>query len=228
MNEIHGVFRTDDDNMVLMMHIDTDFIKQHFPGVSLIDFASLFNPETNLEAEKVEKIKEQVINPALLVAGNDGNFAEIEKVTNELLFDLIDNFNKIKRALNQKNDGKEYEARFTRIASYIISNFANKNVLQEIAELEHLDAEYISHELKRYLGSSFQVLINYYRIEYAFKLLLGSNRTIADIAYDCGFSATKYFYRNLKKYYAPGPLIFRKKYQGLYKNIKYLHLLNNC
>jgi len=222
MKEIHGIFKTDEENLVLLMHIDTDFIKQHFPGVSLIDFASLLNPATNIEVEKIEKIKEQVINLALLVAQSNGHFVEIEKATNELLFDLIENFNKIKRALNQKNDGKEYEARFTRIASYIISNFSSKNVLQEIAELEHLDAEYISHELKRYLGASFQVLINYYRIEQSLRLLLESDRTIADIAYDCGYSATKYFYRNFKKYYAPGPLIFRKKFQKLYKNMKYL------
>lgn len=223
MNEIHRIYKTEEENTVLLMQIDADFVRQHFAGVGVIEFTCLFNPETNIEKEKIQEIKEQVVNLSILVRNASGNhFAEIELETNELLFNLIENFNIINKALTRVSESKKYIARFTRISNYIISNFNNKNVLQEIAEREYLDAEYISHELKRYFGSSFQVAINFYRIENSMRLLLDSELTIDQIAYECGFSAPKYFYRNFKVYYKQGPLAFRKQYKKLYENMKYL------
>lgn len=223
MNEIHRIYKTEEENTVLLMQIDAGFVRRHFAGVDVIEFSCLFNPDTNIEREKIQEIKEQVFHLSRLILNAAGkNSAEIERVSYELLFNLIENFNIINRALARVSERKKYIARFTRISNYIINNFNNKNVLQEIAEREYLDADYISHELKRYFGSSFQVAINFYRIENSMRLLLDSELTIDQIAYECGFSAPKYFYKNFKIYYAQGPLAFRQRYKKQYENMKYL------
>lgn len=106
-----------------------------------------------------------------------------------------------------------YRDRLLKATDFIQSNFCNKNVLKHIAKNQYMNQAYISHLMKEKIDYNYRQLINFYRVGYAIRLLLQTNFNISEISVECGFSATRYFYKEFKKFHADGPTAFRKKYR---------------
>jgi|GEM_PF-4804753 len=221
INETHRI-HSSYDNVVLIIQIDGDFIRQNFADVTILEFASLLTPKNDLEKEKIEYLKQLTMYLASLVTDpQKEQRTEIEKTAKVLLYTLIYNFNMINRALDSCKSDIKYQ-RFLRSNKYLIENIHRKKLLQEIAEREHLNPASISHEIKRYFVYSFQEHINDYRIRKALKMLLSTDKNICDIAYECGFSAPRYFHKSFNQRFSQSPVDFRKKHQKDYQNINYL------
>ncbi|MDR1271625.1 MAG: AraC family transcriptional regulator [Clostridiales Family XIII bacterium] len=225
MNELHRIYRSGRDNRVLLMQIDGDFVRSRF-GEDIFEFPYPLTPQNAIESAQLEDIRRQVLALADLVRESesvgDRKREQVEQAASEMLGLMTGNFTIISRALSKFGESKVYLERYTRIASYVTKHFMSKNVLQEVAERERLSAEYVSHEVKRHFGLSLLKAVTFYRVAHSVKLLLETDLTLDQIAYESGFSAPKYFYRNFRKYRPEGPLAFRKKYKELYANIEYV------
>jgi AraC-like DNA-binding protein len=77
------------------------------------------------------------------------------------------------------------------------------------AEKAHLSQHYFSDLLKKETGRSAKDHINNYLIEKAKNLLLSSDRTISEVAYDLGFNYPHYFTRLFKAKTGKTPVAFR-------------------
>lgn len=220
INEPHRIY-SNNDNVVLIIQINQDFIRKNFANITTLEFEDLLNLKDDKDREKIEKLKQLCLYLAsLIIDYKIDNKTEIEKTTKVFLYGLIYNFNKINRTFS---DNSLKCNRYLRIGEYLVKNAHHKNVLQEIAEQEHLSPVFISHETKQYFVLSFQEQINFYRVENAIKILLGTDKTICDIAYECGYSAPRYLYKTFYKRLSQNPIDFRKKYQKDYQNIKYIN-----
>ena len=73
--------------------------------------------------------------------------------------------------------------------------------------------EYFCRLFKQYTGKTPIEYLNNYRIEQAAKLLIETNDSITDIAFDCGFENTSYFIRKFKAQKSATP----KQYRTLHK-----------
>jgi AraC-like DNA-binding protein len=225
MNELHRIYRSDTGNRVLLMRIDGGFVRERF-GEDIVEFPYPLTPKNAIERAQLDDVRKQVLSLASLVresgSAGDRMNERIEQAASDMLSLLTGNFTIISRALSGFSESKGYVERYTRIASYITKHFMDKNVLQEVAERERLSAEYISHEIKRHFGLSLLNVVTFYRVAHSVRLLLDTELTLDQIAYESGFSAPKYFYRSFRKYRSEGPLAFRKRYKELYANIEYV------
>lgn len=228
MNELHCIYDNEgQDNLILMLQIDGDFVRKNFPSAPVLEFDYFFKSDyffikDEIEQQKIEHLKQLAVYLASTIVNQTKyDFTDIEKNTKELLFYLIDNFNRINATLKRTNDEK-YISRIMRITDYLINNIEQKNLLQEISEREYFNPKYISHIFKKGWFLSIQELTNIYRVIRASKMLLETDKNISDIAYECGFSASRYFYKHFKSFYPPGPLYFRKNFQEGFRNIRYL------
>lgn len=224
-DEIHRLYSSDDSNVALLLQIDKAYIRTIFDFSDNLEFDYLFYTYGVQEREVLQRIKGEVQLLFSLIIEDElhKNEKNIFHLTNNLLFLLIDNFEIINRKLSRDGYSRKHYERFMRITNYIQNNVSNKNLLSDIAKVEYLNPAYISHELKKNLDFNFQQAVNFYRIRNAICLLLNSNHNISDIAYECGFSASRYFYKHFSKIHSEGPFHFRKVYRNRFKNIDFVN-----
>ncbi len=87
------------------------------------------------------------------------------------------------------------------IATYIYNNFEKKISLDDISTKFHISRSYLSKKFKAVTGFGFKEYLINIRIKNACSLLLETDKSITDIAFECGFNDSNYFgdaFRNVK------------------------------
>lgn len=112
----------------------------------------------------------------------------------------------------EAEDGnKNYDyKRLNRVLTYIDQHYNEKITLQTMAEQEHLSLHYFSHFFTKKIGIPFQKYLTLIRLEKAQSELSGSEKSITDIAMDCGFANVKLFNKYFKEKYGCTPGAYRE------------------
>ncbi len=98
------------------------------------------------------------------------------------------------------------------IINYVQEHYSDRLTLADVADAFYLNKYYLSHLLKDSLGMNFQDIVNAIRLNIALFPLLDSQKSIDDIAEECGFSSAAYFRKAFAKQ-AKVPLSrYRKTY----------------
>lgn len=87
------------------------------------------------------------------------------------------------------------------IATYIYNNYEKKLTLDEMSDKFHISRSYLSKKFRAVTGFGFKEYIINVRIKNACTLLLETDKSITDIAFECGFNDSNYFgdaFRNVK------------------------------
>lgn len=87
------------------------------------------------------------------------------------------------------------------IATYIYQNYDKKLTLVDMSEKFNISRSYLSKKFKVITGFGFKEYVVNVRIKNACRLLLETNKSITDIAFECGFNDSNYFgdaFRHIK------------------------------
>lgn len=98
------------------------------------------------------------------------------------------------------------------LAEYFKGNDINKKGLptvKHLAEEVNLSSGYLSDLLKKETGKNAQDHIHFYLIEEAKNVLLGTNKSVGEIAYSLGFDYPQYFNKLFKQKTGKTPVEFR-------------------
>ncbi len=98
-----------------------------------------------------------------------------------------------------------------KIIVYLSEHFTSKITLDDIAKEFGYNKYYISHIISESLFCNFSALINIYRIGLAQNLLIYTNKSISNIASECGFQNQTSFSRVFSKRVGLSPGKFRIK-----------------
>jgi AraC-like DNA-binding protein len=102
-----------------------------------------------------------------------------------------------------------------RVFYFIHEQYRNPDfTLEAMANLIGMSKFYFTRFFRKYTGQTFHNYISAFRINHAKKYLLESNRTIMDIALDCGFGSKETFNRLFKQYTGVAPSLYRGKERG--------------
>lgn len=97
------------------------------------------------------------------------------------------------------------------IISYICNHYMDKIELNDLAKEVNLSKSTCCREFKKYMSCTiFEYIINY-RLVVSSNLLITTNESISDIAYQCGFGSTSYFIEKFKMKTGVSPSIYRKQ-----------------
>lgn len=102
------------------------------------------------------------------------------------------------------------DSSLTDAMNYIAANFHNNITLDDVANRLHLNASYLSNKFKTINGISFKKYINSIRLNHAEKLLLETNKSITEIALECGYETSNYFGDVFRKVNGVSPSEFRR------------------
>lgn len=79
------------------------------------------------------------------------------------------------------------------IATYIYDHYDKRISLDDMAKRFHISRSYLSKKFKLITGFGFKEYLINVRIKRACELLLETNKSITDIAFECGFNDSNYF-----------------------------------
>ena len=100
---------------------------------------------------------------------------------------------------------------YQKVISYLADNFKEDVSLKGIADKFGYNKKYLSYALHSLTGIHFSDFIAMYRVEYAKELLLKyREKSVAEIAGDCGFTAINTFNRQFKKMTLMTPSEYRR------------------
>ncbi|MBR2972711.1 MAG: helix-turn-helix domain-containing protein [Clostridia bacterium] len=97
------------------------------------------------------------------------------------------------------------------VTEYIKKNYASALSVQEIADKVYMSRDYLGRIFRAETGMTVSAMIQKVRIERVCTLLSTTERTVADIAEECGFDDMKFFYTVFKKHMCVLPGDYRSK-----------------
>lgn len=153
---------------------------------------------------------EDIMNRMLAEYQQPDDFSDlnIKNYLQELIIFLIRNKNYKKNEYSQ-NIGLT-DKLMEKAAKYIRDNY-NKNLsLEEVADYVNISPTYFSKKFKASTGFGYREYLIIVRIQEASVMLLETNKSITDIAMECGFNNSSYFGDVFKKTKGISPFRYRK------------------
>ncbi len=97
---------------------------------------------------------------------------------------------------------------------YMEQNYTNPNLsIVDIAQHCNINANYLCGTFKSVTNETINHYINSMRVEKSKKLIVETNKSIAEISRLCGFNDAKYFCKVFGKYTKTTPSAYRKKFK---------------
>ena len=123
-----------------------------------------------------------------------------------LLRDLLDEEQTAPRG---ELPGEEVMRRIYDVTVYINEHYADPISAAECAAMAYMSYSYFSRCFYRITGKSFKEYLNVTRINRAEKAILTTDKSVTEIAGDCGFNSVSYFISTYKKLKGVTPLSLR-------------------
>ncbi len=124
-----------------------------------------------------------------------------------LLYSICGEFDKNAEYIEFKGDGQNL---LFKIFKFVESNYKGKCSLYELANETTYNYVYLSKHFSKNTGISYTEYVCRYRINEACYLLMNTNSTMLDIAYECGFDCLRSFNRRFKSIVGISPSEYRK------------------
>jgi len=109
-----------------------------------------------------------------------------------------------------ENTRDMYSDRFSKITEYVLRNFHRDISLKEVADEANMATTTFCNFFKEHFRMTFVEYLNTIRIGHVCKLLTDRDRTIIEIAYECGFNNLANFNRQFKRLKEMTPKEYRK------------------
>lgn len=100
--------------------------------------------------------------------------------------------------------------RFNRVISYLIQNYKQEILLDQMAELVHMTPSSFCRFFKGVMKKTLMEVVMEFRIKHACHLLTTTDLAISQVAMESGFGDLPYFNRRFKKIMGCNPSIYRR------------------
>lgn len=104
----------------------------------------------------------------------------------------------------------EYGSRMARIHDFVAENFNRKIYLKEVADLVSMTEQSFSRFFTKMMGRPFFTFLNEYRINIAVRMLLDTDASVSQIAFDCGYESLPFFFKKFTGLHGQSPMKYRK------------------
>lgn len=114
---------------------------------------------------------------------------------------------------------EEWLERLKPVLSFVQNNLSCEMSVEQASDMCKSSKSHFMKMFKNLTGTSFVDYVKTCRLEYAYRLLIDTTKSIEDIGNECGFSNFSYFIRSFKSAYGSSPLQFRKEFEKM-MNVK--------
>lgn len=161
-----------------------------------------------------EKAVSDVKSRILKLSRTDGMDYFLEIVS--ILYDLANSRNqRLLSSYTVNRENFENSDKIKTVYEYVQENFSSKITLSEISELVNMSNVSFNRFMKKRTGKTFVEYVNDVRIGYASMWLLEKDRSISEIAFNCGFNNIANFNRVFKKMKNCTPSQYKSEFSGI-------------
>jgi AraC-like DNA-binding protein len=184
---------------------------------STLSYNNIFNNKTFFSPNEDGRIHRRLEECFLTIkeeyiSQKKGYGLAIKSALYEMALVFLRDFSKSDKSLSKKSDNNIKHEVLERIFSFIYKEYKNPGFsLGLMADFAGMSKFYFTRFFRKYTGQTFHDYLSAIRITHAKELLIESNRTILDIALDCGFGSKETFNRLFKRYTGIVPSIYRDK-----------------
>ncbi len=125
-----------------------------------------------------------------------------------LLYSICAEFDKNAEYIEFKGDKKNL---LFKIFKFVEENYKGECSLYDLAKETTYNYVYLSKHFSKNTGITYTEYVNRYRVNDASYLLTNTNRTMLDIAYECGFDCLRSFNRSFKNIMGVSPSDYKKQ-----------------
>ena len=134
--------------------------------------------------------------------------------------------------LHEKNlRGGKFDNSFLRCKEFIDANFTETITIEQLSQIANMSISGFSHSFKKTLGIAPLQYLTRLRIGLAQKMLISTDKSIADVATEVGYDNISHFNNQFKKFVGTSPQNYRKLWVGneQFKNLNHIYnsLMNN-
>lgn len=154
----------------------------------------------DLDGMITQQAYDELLNEAYHLYGGCSTFEQLFSISLELL--------KRSCAYFTQESG-QYDA-VEDIIAYVKKHYTEDISLSMLADRVHFSANYLSMQIKKKTGMSYVSYLTLLRTERACKLLVETDRKVADIGTECGYRDSSYFNRIFCRKFGLSPEQYRK------------------
>lgn len=183
------------------------------------------NFTTKLEKCSMTEYMNAMIWLGITVARSVKDFSIYENEANEFLMQLtkcekntevdelfLQLFNKIREKQEKAATKKGMMGKLDEVKKYIEENFKNPNLtLEHLGDEFSVSPNYLGRLFKKDVGMSVADYINGERLKWVIRELEETERAAKDLAENCGFVSTNYFYTYFRKKIGVTPQVYREQ-----------------
>ena len=203
--DIHCVF-SDTENMTISFQFNIHDLDSPYDVLEGIYFAAQDHAIQKYQTKALNKIK------ALLLAMTYNHITEknnntigLTNASNEIANIMIEYFDWFSYMHFNDSQIEVLRERYKQIIKYCHIHFKDKITVTDLAELVHLNNNYTSQFLGKSSYGSFNAMLAFVRCYESQYLLLNTDLPLDEISILCGFSDTKYFYKNFNIWWCKKP-----------------------
>ncbi|WP_461207025.1 AraC family transcriptional regulator [Clostridium sp. DL1XJH146] len=207
-NTVHKFVKTHENNILITLQISLEKYKKYIPDINSIAFyCNSIDDDRHKYDELIELLKQYIV----VLDDNEKSYLLKLKIVIDKIVDLLyNNFQYKKLDKDKLKDSNRNLVRINEIFDYVHMNYKEGIKLEQIADELHLSSYYLMHFFKKKTGVTILEYITTIRLQNAYEDLVGTNKTILDIAIDNGFASSKAFTKSFKETYSMTPFKYRK------------------
>lgn len=215
--EVHGFYGTGEKNRVFLLQINIQHFSALFPELHRSSYFSYGLPPEDHRLREMKHLLNNIMEASISSIEEDPVFVsyKIEDLIEclEVSFPYFSYANG--RITSGNHDNPVFGDRLREMISYIYENHKNKITLDEIAEIQHVSRFYLSHMIKQVAGMSFREFLSFARIDISLIPLLGTTKSICEIAMEVGFSDVRYYNKWFEQWFGQSPQEYRDTYSSM-------------
>ena len=131
-----------------------------------------------------------------------------------------------KQIPHEKNlRGGKFDNSFLRCKEFIDANFTETISIEQLSQIASMSISGFSHQFKKTLGIAPLQYLTRLRIGLAQKILISTDKPIADVATEVGYDNISHFNNQFKKFVGTSPQNYRKLWVGneQFKNLNHIY-----
>lgn len=206
--QIHAFQHTRERNLVLAFQISSRFYGALNSQLKRMQFPTLVGGEAPLHPPLARALKD-------CAAAYFGQAPYFELTCAALLLEALHTLTgsgEVHILSEKEQDAvRNSSLRLNRITDYIAEHYTERISLVDLAALEHITPQHLSHFIRQRMGVSFQDYLNNLRFEHAYQLLTQTSLNILEICMESGFSSSRYLNQMCERHLGCTASEFRRR-----------------
>lgn len=213
--DVHCVEKQSDDLIYIQISLGSEHFERYMPGISTVYFKCTSEENDVISENLKSEIKGYIAAITKLMCKIERASNKEQQITYyclQILNILKMRFTFVGKELNESKSQHKFD-QLWKVVDYVYDNYMRKLTIQEVADHIFVSHSYLGRLIKEQTGLPFEKFLALVRSEASLKLLLESDKSITNIAYDVGFSAPRYYYTAFEANYGCSPAEYREKNQ---------------